>query len=137
MPLLAYADESGHSADPNCRHIGICTVITSPESWEGLAERWSLLLRDHEVEHFHMSEFAHSKGPFAGWTEDQRRDLLGALLDAIVNIEPSIFGAVLSLQAWRDLTPEDQSLFLDPWYPCLQECAYLAAAHGSTVGGML
>lgn len=43
---LAYADESGHSADPNCRHLGICAVVAPGDSWDRLARQWSERLDD-------------------------------------------------------------------------------------------
>ena len=134
MALIAYADESGHSADLTCRHIGIAAVLAAPEASARLTDEWARLLRKAGVDHFHMNEFAHSHGPFIGWTEDRRRELLGPLLDAVVAVRPSIFGAVMSLGDWRALEPTEQRFFIDPWFPCLQECGYLSAAHGSTVG---
>ena len=134
MALIAYADESGHSDDPSCRHIGIAAVLAAPEAWARLTDEWDRLLRSAGVDYFHMVEFAHRHGPFAGWTECRRQELLGPMLDVIVALRPSIFGAVMSLADWRALEPTDQRFFIDPWFPCLQECGYLSAAHGSTVG---
>lgn len=132
--LTAFADESGHSQDAHCTHIGIAAILLTSEGSKCLSARWSELLSAADVPHFHMKEFAHSVGPFKGWTEKRRRELLGPLLDAIVEAGPSIFGAVMPLSEWRALAPDQQALFIDPWFPCLQECAYLSAAHGSTVG---
>jgi hypothetical protein len=134
MGLVAYADESGHSADPKARHMGLSAIIAPEAAWTELTDRWKNALMESSVPHFHMSEFAHSLGPFTGWSEEQRRSLLAKLVDALVAAKPSIFGAVLKLEAWRALAPEDAALFVDPWDPCLQECAFFAAAHGATVG---
>jgi hypothetical protein len=134
MPLCAFADESGHSSDPECRHLGIGIVVADSESLPGFRAEWQGVLQAFDLIHFHMREFAHTLGPFRSWMEDRRRSLMSALLSTVIALRPSLFGAVMSLDAWRALGQEDQSLFIDPWFPCLQECAFLAAAYGHTVG---
>ena len=132
--LLAFADESGHAADPKVDHVGLVGLIAPEEKWMAFRDRWSAALADFGVATFHMREFAHRRGAFQDWPEERRRALLDRLLTAIEELQPTIVGSVISLRAWRALDPSAQRLFLDPYYACIQEFAYLAAVHGATVG---
>lgn len=132
--LYAYADESGHAADPRCDHVGLAGLIASEDAWQQFRERWIAILRTGSVQALHMRELAHRRGEFHGWSESQRRDLLGGCLDAIIDLQPTIVGSVISMKAWRRLSDEDQSLFVDPYFACVQEFVHLADIHGDTVG---
>lgn len=132
--LLAYSDESGHAADPKCRHVGMAGLIASSEGWDRADKLWLAALEKHRVQHFHMRHFAHSLGEFSGWPEDRRRSLMNDLLNAVVSITPTIVGSVISMEAWRAQSEDYKAAFLDPYYCCLQEFVFLADVHGATVG---
>jgi hypothetical protein len=132
--LLAFADESGHAADPKVDHVGLVGLIAPEERWATFRNQWNAALAAFGIDAFHMREFAHRRGAFQDWPEERRRALLDQLLAAIEELQPTIVGSVISLQAWRALDSSDQRLFLDPYYACIQEFAYLAAVHATTVG---
>jgi hypothetical protein len=84
-----------------------------------------------------MVEYAQSRGLFEHketWPEPRRRALLNRILSAVARTEPRLFGAIMDLQAWRKLSPEEQGWFLDPYYPCAQECIRLATIYADTEG---
>lgn len=132
--LLAYADESGHAADLNCRHVGMAGIIAPSERWEEFDRLWLKILATFGLDNFHMREYAHRRGPFAGWSEEKRRTLMKELLDAIGSLSPTIVGSVISMRAWRALPESDSELFVDPYYCCVQEFVFMADVHGATVG---
>jgi hypothetical protein len=132
--LIAYADESGHAADPKVDHFGLVGLVASAERWERFRTDWSAALAEFGVSALHMREFAHRLGPFRGWSEEQRRAFLSRLLAVVDELRPLIFGSVIALAAWRRLAEADQKRFVDPYFACAQEFAYLAAVHGYTVG---
>src|SRR5450759_1876110 len=84
--LLAYAEESGHAADLNCRHVGMAGIIAPSERWEEFDRLWLTILARYGLDNFHMREYAHRRGPFVGWSEEKRRNLMQELLDAIGSV---------------------------------------------------
>jgi hypothetical protein len=135
--LRSYWDEGGSSADPGCRFMGIVGLVASTEGWERFGPMWKGALDDFGLTHFHMKDFAHWKGQFADrslWQEPRRRELVGRLLDAIAAAVPRIHGGVMDLTAWRALTDEERGYFIDPWYPCMQECVRLASVYAQVDG---
>ena len=132
--LIAYADESGHAADLNCRHVGMAGIIAPAERWAEFDRLWVTILERYGLQNFHMREYAHHRGPFVDWPEEKRRALMNELLDAIGSVPPTYVGSVISMQAWRALPESDTELFVDPYYCCVQELVFLADAHGATVG---
>lgn len=130
--LQAYWDESGSVADPQSHYMGIVGLVASIESWQRFEPLWQAALTDFGLSHFHMKDFAQWRGQFADrarWSEIRRRELMSRLLDAIAAAQPRIHGGVMDLDAWRALSKEEQSFFLDAWYPCMQECIRLAAVY--------
>lgn len=132
--LLAFADESGHAADPKADHFGLAGLIAPEDNWSAFRAHWNSALADLGVDAFHMRQFAHRRGPFKDWPEERRRVLLDRLLSAIEGMKPTIIGSVISLTAWRTLDVADQKMFVDPYYASIQEFAHMAAVHGATVG---
>lgn len=132
--LLAYADESGHAADLNCRHVGMAGIVAPSDKWEEFDSLWVAILERYGLQNFHMREYAHRRGPFADWPEEKRRSLMNELLDAIASLSPTIVGSVISMQAWRALPESDTEMLVDPYYCCVQEFVFMADVHGATVG---
>src|SRR5258708_36436255 len=105
--LIAYADESGHAADLNCRHVGMAGIIAPAERWAEFDLVWVTILGRYGLQEFHMREYAHRRGPFVDWPEEKRRALMKELLDAIGSLPPTYVGSVISMQAWRALPESD------------------------------
>lgn len=51
--------------------IVVAGYLATLSKWQSFAEDWKYLLATYDVPHFHMKEFAQSKGPFADWKDDE------------------------------------------------------------------
>ena len=123
----AYMDETGHAAADDQLFCGMAGFIAPAEDWEIFEGKWKRVLRDFKIPYFHMREFAHSVGVFEGWKgkEAKRQKLFGSLLNKIAAIHPIPLGSITSLEAYRNLTPEDQIVYHDPYLRGLADCAGL------------
>jgi hypothetical protein len=68
-----------------------------------------------------MREFAHRVGVFQGWTEEQRRALLGRCVKAVNSIPAVAVGAAVSIADFNALDSEARSALRDPFFCCFQE----------------
>src|SRR5260370_9629183 len=59
--------------------------VASTVAWQRFDADWRILLAQYDVPYFHMREFAHSVGPFAGWknSENKRANFLKKAVDII------------------------------------------------------
>jgi len=59
--------------------------VASSAAWERFDADWRILLAQYDIPYFHMREFAHSVGPFAGWKgeEIKRANFLRKAVDII------------------------------------------------------
>lgn len=128
--LRGYWDESGHSADPACKYVGMAGLVATDAGWAACTSQWQAALHDFGLSFFHMRAFRNKDA----WPAERRRELSERLVGAIRAAEPRLLGAVVSLDGWRALLPEVEQLFLDPYFACLQEVARLALILADTVG---
>lgn len=121
----AYMDETGHAADDAQRFCGMAGFLAPADRWEVFEGKWKQVLVDFKIPYFHMKEFAHSEGVFAGWRgkELKRRKLFGTLLNKIAAIHPIPIGSITSLDAYRALTDEDRMIHHDPYLRSLLDCS--------------
>lgn len=126
--LIAYIDESGHSAE--ARVVSLAAFVASATQWRRFSADWTGALKDHGAPFLHMREFAHRQGNFKGWSEDQRRSLLGALLDVIVANQLIAVGAAIDVNAFRALPTDIRAGLQDPFLCCAQEVLYGLALVG-------
>ncbi|WP_353062482.1 DUF3800 domain-containing protein [Tunturibacter psychrotolerans] len=120
--LIAYIDESGHSRDPKSHFAGMGGLIADSADWERFTSDWSSALADagiHDGE-LHMRHFAHSRGPFQGWTELKRRELMARLIDAIVNAKAIPVGCVVSLDDYNAAPELLQKFYKEPYFMAFQ-----------------
>lgn len=68
-----------------------------------------------------MREFAHRVGAFRGWTEGQRRALLGRCVKAVNSIPAIAVGAAVSVTDFNALDSAARSALRDPFFCCFQE----------------
>jgi hypothetical protein len=129
--LHAYWDESGHAQDLGCRYVAVAGLIATVEGWHRFEGDWSRVLADFGVAALHMRDYAHSTGEYIAWKGDEprRRAFMRNLLEAIGRATPHIMGAVMALEPWRRLTAEQRARFIDPYFPCMQECVRQSAIH--------
>jgi hypothetical protein len=119
--LTAYFDESGHSKDPNLRFCGMGGLIADSSAWDALSNIWRAALTDAGISSpFHMRHFAHRRGEFKGWTEEQRQALFGKLVDAIVTIDPVPTGCVVSLDDFNAAPDVLKKFYREPYFMAFQ-----------------
>jgi Protein of unknown function (DUF3800) len=129
MLYSAYMDETGHSSDTN--FAGMAGLVAPVERWEVFEQDWKAALKEFDLAHFHMKEYAHSTGQFKKFKGDEgkRREIYGRLMDIIAAAEAMPMGSVVSMADWKDLSEEARKALIDPYFLCLQDCARGAAVY--------
>ena len=130
LNLTSYMDETGHSNDPTLEYVGMAGFVAPFGAWEVFETEWSDLLRNAGLRGpFHMKEFAHSQGQFKSWKgkEELRRSFFGRAVKLVTETGGTPIGAIVSLSAFRSLTQDQQTTFLDPYYIAFQTCTRGAA----------
>lgn len=122
--LTAYLDESGHTKDPKNDVVSIAGCVASLDAWKSFVPKWKAVLHEFGVSQLHMKNFAHFTGEFNAWLEQRRQDFLGKLMQIMEQNIGVYVGAAVLVSAFRDLTPEQQSQLVDPYFPCFQVCVY-------------
>jgi hypothetical protein len=131
--LTAFIDESGHSGAG--RIVSVAGFVAPEEVWKDFDFQWDASLKAHHAPFLHMREFAHFRGAFVGWSEDQRRALLSSLLQTIVDHNLVAVGAAIDVVAFKQLPEEQRIGFVDPFVCCVQEIAWGFALLGRGFGG--
>jgi len=129
LPLRGYFDETGHSADPEGHVCGVGGAISTSEKWTECEPVWKAILDRFGVTHLHMVDFAHSRGEFTSWRDDneRREAFLKELMDLIHRYVDICVGAWVSLEEFKKLTTEQQKAIRNPYFACFQECWRVAA----------
>jgi hypothetical protein len=111
--LELYFDESGHSADKPL--IVMAGYMAPAEHWVGFAEEWNaalvkagVVLPDGSPGLFHMTDCETKHGAFEGWSETQRRSLLGDLMGTIERHRLHATGFVISTAWWKTIDWKDE-----------------------------
>lgn len=132
LNYVLYADESGHSEDPELYYAGMAGFIAPAGVWEVFDERWREHMRIAEFKKpFHMKDFAHKEGQFECWKESKyepiRKLFYGRLLDIVVETKATPVGVVVSLKDFGSLTEAQRISFKNPYYIGFQTCTHGAA----------
>lgn len=98
MAILTYLDASGDEHKPA---ISVAGFISRPGRWEAFEQEWAAVLGNADVPELHMQEFAHRVGPFEGWTEAGRIELISSLIDVIDRYAIKSTGTTLLMDHWR------------------------------------
>ncbi len=121
--LIGYFDESE-------RHVGrrlfaVGGYFALDDDWPAIERAWQEALSSAGVTRFHMKDFAHFRGEFAGWSESQRRQLINSFATIIgSDVLASVVGVV-------ELDPFERSFrpalppghpYCEPYLLCLQIC---------------
>jgi len=117
--LIGFFDESGHSS--STEFFALAAFVADDSDWAKFDQQWRTALVRHGAPYLHMREFAQRVEAFKGWTEDQRRGLLGDCVAAINSIRAIAVGAATSVEDFRGLDAEGRSTFQDPFFYCFQE----------------
>lgn len=108
--------------------MGACDA--DPADWLEFERRWRIALEENRVPYLHMKEFSGSRGPYKGWTEQQRRRLMSDCLYTLVDTEIIMMSAVMRAADFKSLQPQTQAGLGDPYFCCFQECLYGSALAG-------
>jgi hypothetical protein len=128
LNLLSYSDEGGHEDDPGRNYLGMAGFVAPAGEWEVFTEAWLTVLTNAGLKlPFSMKDFAHRRGEFVGWTEEQRQKLLRALIPLIRATNATPIGAVISVRDYRTLTAAQQEFLREPFYLVFQCCTRTAA----------
>lgn len=73
MELRAYCDESGMHGDP--QFFVVCGYVGRANEWIHLEDRWTNLLRRHQLAEFKASDCEHGQGVFKGKSPREREEL--------------------------------------------------------------
>ncbi len=131
--IVSYMDETGHFDDPASNYIGMAGFAGPEQLWEPFGKLWQVTIGSDPfrlTKPFHMRDFAHRRGEFEGWSEEKRKALYGKLIEIILLIQPVPIGAVISIDDFKSLTPQQQSNFKSPYHFAFQTCTRGAALLG-------
>ena len=118
----AYFDESGHPSDPNAHGFAVGGCVARVESWKTFNQEWSGVLREFNLQWFHMRDFAHRRGPFIGWSEDRRRALLAQLIGLMTRYIEDFVGTAQRFPSDRP-RPDLESLYYAHYRTCILHAA--------------
>lgn len=113
----AYMDETTREG-----YIGVASVHANDQHWTQFSERWNRALETHHASYLHMREFAHSREMFEGWSEEQRRGLLGDCLACLDGLPISLTASVMLEADFRRLDEARQKHLNDPYLIVFQDC---------------
>lgn len=120
--MIAFLDESGHSS--GTEFFALAAFVAENTDWAAFDRLWQEALHDAGAPYLHMREFAHRVGAFQGWTEEQRRALLGRCVKALNSIPAVAVGAAVSIADFNALNSEARSALRDPFFCCFQEVVH-------------
>lgn len=131
LELTSYFDESGHSADPKCRFVGIGGLCAPLAAWEEFDKKWQAILDEQcDGVPFHMNEFSFGAEHFKGWKKPRKDKLLSSLVRIVKESTARPFGAVVSLDAYdfvcKNIARAEEFLG-EPYYLCFQDVTRAAA----------
>jgi hypothetical protein len=121
---ILYADESGRWSRVGTDYVGMGAVDATGPTWHVFNSRWTAALKKHDAPYLHMKEFIGSNTAFKGWTEDQRRGLLGDLLGCLNGLQIYMFAAVLKCKDFEELPSEEREGLVDPYFCVFQDCLF-------------
>jgi hypothetical protein len=128
--LTAYADESGHSKDPNCNFVALAGFVGSDSEWAFFENAWrSATLQYLGGAELHMKNFGYGK-LYAGWSHRKLSDFMGGLVAAIVESGVHAAACAVSLSEFSYLKPKHQSSLQDRYYVAFQEITKGLALRG-------
>src|ERR1041385_7764529 len=103
--IRAYLDESGIG-----RSDEVCIVagwIGSTKQWAMFEERWQRASKGvvfHGTEFFRRDDKGKRLGPYAGWTDNQAKEYVDALLGVLERGNVTAFGTMVDVRAFMELT---------------------------------
>jgi hypothetical protein len=99
--FVGFFDGSGSPDDTVA--IVVAGFVAKAEQWIEFERNWSECLRKFGVSSLHMKDFAHSRGEFSTWKEDEerRRRFLGWLIGVILTRVQHSFASAVVMDDYR------------------------------------
>ncbi|PYT27342.1 MAG: hypothetical protein DMG58_20515 [Acidobacteria bacterium] len=98
--FAAYFDESG-SPDERRGFLTVAGSVSSTQKWFRFKIQWNAIVKRHGVEVFHMNECASGTGQYAGWTTDQKRNLITDLSECFARHAKEAFAVTVLMESWQ------------------------------------
>lgn len=122
--FTAYFDESG-SPDETVALV-VAGFVASDEQWREFEREWKEVLAAEGVSCFHVKEFAHSRGEFKPWKDDEarRKHFLYRLAGIIRRRVRTSFADAVILQDFREVNAKYllQEYIGNPYPLCARTC---------------
>lgn len=115
-----YADESGtHAGSAAC---AVAAYLSHPDAWLAFEAHWKQCLKDFSIPQFHMSEFENRQGPFVGWEQAKRIDLIDRLVTIINTFTAGGVAFAVDMRQFNEewvpsLTAQEREV-ADPYLVC-------------------
>jgi hypothetical protein len=126
LTLRFYLDESGDSADPAEKMIGVAGCIAPLGAWLAFEPAWKAVLDEYGIKSSRLSAIMNSSGEFRDWADSKRNEFLQRLMSVLeehVTPHGGYVGVVMPLEQARNVP----KLF-DLYYASLMWCLTNAAA---------
>jgi len=121
--LAAYLDESGtHVESPV---LAVAGFLAPQGHWLEYESKWSGVLEKWGLSTFHMVEYENRQGPYAQFSNEQRKELLASLIDIIrATVWVGVAAAVVK-KDYDAICQAERITFGSPYSLCANECIRL------------
>jgi hypothetical protein len=97
-------------------------LLSPVEKWPDFENKWNAVLKEFRLPYFHMREFE-ARHPvsgermygFKGWDNYKRKRLYGKLMRIIQNTHAMPIGAIVPMEAYREVCGAWESFLQDPY----------------------
>jgi hypothetical protein len=116
--LSAALDAAGSSHDQPV--LVVAGFVSTVEQWVEFDREWTDRLKKDDIDCFHASEFANSRGQFRGWRsqEDRRRKLSADLMGIIQgNVHRKVGEVIANKILEGNISPENRKAFYMEAFP--------------------
>lgn len=98
--IWVHLDESGihDRATGKLRRLALAGCLAHEVDWLRFEMEWKPVLKAYNVDCFHMVDFEHGWGAFAGWDKPKRQNFLNQLLACFDPHVKAMFGASTTIQ---------------------------------------
>ncbi len=116
--LAAYLDEAGTHG--GSRLVNVAGAIASVPQWTNFTKKWKRQIALHNLSFFHMTDFVTGRGPYRGWDEHKKKQVLLALIQIIKDHVRYLVGNAVS--------PEDfDAAYAKHPTPCIKNAYHFCA----------
>lgn len=132
--FTAYFDESGSASDTPV--VAVAGFLASSGQWIELERNWREACSAFGVSALHMREFAHSKGEYRGWKNDEtlRARFIARLVNILKTRVLNSFASVVVMNDYEEAASQYRGLRMRPYTlaasTCIDKVKRWATRHG-------